>query len=79
MKHATWKWFVIRRFLLILLLLTLSEKMLNFLYDGVIYPWIGEVLHFRFFMMDLENGQTVGLLIRGGAYLAAMGILFFIK
>lgn len=74
MKHATWKWFVIRRFLLILLLLTLSEKMLNFLYDGVIYPWIGEVLHFRFFMMDLENGQTVGLLIRGGAYLAAMGI-----
>lgn len=74
MKHETWKWFLIRRFLMILILLALSEQMLNLLYEGIIYPWLGETLHFRFFMMELERGQTVGLLIRGAAYLAAMGI-----
>ena len=33
MKHATWKWFFIRRFLLILALVSFSEAALNLWYE----------------------------------------------
>lgn len=74
MKHKTWKWFLIRRFLLILIFVACSEKFLNYFYHALVYPWLNDVLHINFFMMKLESEQTIGLLFRGWLYLAVMGI-----
>ncbi len=43
MKHATWKWFFIRRFLLILALVSFSEAALNLWYEEAVYPWVEEI------------------------------------
>lgn len=74
MEHTTWKWFFIRRFLLILALVSLSEALLNLWYSSVVYPWMDKTLHVSFFMADGEGGQTIGMLLRGVAFLAVMGI-----
>ena len=73
MKHNTWKWFFIRRFLLLLILVSLSESLLNLFYSRIVYPWLEEVFHIGFFMADWEQEQTLGLLIRGVLYLSVTG------
>lgn len=74
MKHTTWKWFFIRRFLLILVLVSLSEYLLNIFYSTVFYPWLEQVFHINFFMAEWESEQTLGLLFRSMVYLAVWGI-----
>ena len=74
MKHATWKWFFIRRFLLILALVSFSEAALNLWYEEAVYPWVEETFHISFFMANGGSGQTVGMLLRGVAFLAALGV-----
>lgn len=73
MKHNTWKGFLIRRFLLILAFVACSEKLLNYFYHALVYPWLNDVLHINFFMLEWENEQTIGLLFRGWLYLAVVG------
>ena len=73
MKHATWKWFFIRRFLLILALVSFSEAALNLWYEEAVYPWVEETFHISFFMANGGSGQTVGMLLRGVAFLTALG------
>lgn len=74
MKHTTWKWFFIRRFLLILVLVSLSESLLNIFYHKIFYPWLEQVFQINFFMAEWESEQTLGLLLRGIFYLAVWGI-----
>lgn len=74
MEHKAWKWFFIRRFLLILALVSLSEWLLNLFYHNCLYPWLEEVFHIRFFMAGWEDGQSISLLLKGVLYLAARGI-----
>ena len=74
MKHTTWKWFFIRRFLLILALVSFSEAALNLWYEEAVYPWVEETFHISFFMANGGSGQTVGMLLRGVAFLAALGV-----
>ena len=74
MKHTTWKWFVIRRFLLILVLVSLSESLLNIFYRTVFYPWLEQVFHINFFMAEWESEQTLGLLFRSIVFLAVWGV-----
>ena len=74
MEHKAWKWFFIRRFLLILALVSLSEWLLNLFYHNCLYPWLEEVFHIRFFMAGWEDGQSISLLFKGVLYLAARGI-----
>lgn len=73
MKHNTWKGFLIRRFLLILAFVACSEKLLNYFYHALVYPWLNDVLHINFFMLEWENEQTIGLLFRGWLYLVVVG------
>lgn len=74
MEHKAWKWFFIRRFLLILTLVSLSEGLLNLYYRTCLYPWLEEVFHIRFFLAGWEDGQSISLLFKGIFYLAARGI-----
>ena len=74
MKHTTWKWFFIRRFLLILVLVSLSESLLNIFYHKIFYPWLEQVFQINFFMAEWESEQTLGLLLRSIFYLAVWGI-----
>lgn len=74
MKHTAWKWFLVQRFFIIMIFVAFSEKLLNILYDKVVYPWMEHTLHINFFMMDLESEQTITLLLRGVIYLAIIGI-----
>ncbi|MCI8483641.1 MAG: HAMP domain-containing histidine kinase [Lachnospiraceae bacterium] len=74
MKHTTWKWTFIRRFLLILILVSVSEGLLNLMYDRAVYPWLEQALHIRFFMTNWESEQTIGLLVQGTLYLAVQGL-----
>lgn len=73
-KHKTWKWFLVQRFLLILIFVAGSEKLLNYFYHAVAYPWLRDVLHINFFLIEWEDEQTIGLLFRGWLYLAIVGI-----
>ncbi len=74
MKHSTWKWFLIRRFLLLLILVSLSENLLNLFYGRMFYPWLKEVFHINFFMTEWEQEQTLGLLIRGVIYFSVTSL-----
>ena len=74
MSKKEWKWFLVKRFLLILLLVSFSEQMLAAIYEQMIFPWLSNTLHIDFFTAGLENGQTIGALLRGGCYLAVMGL-----
>lgn len=74
MERKAWKWFFIRRFLLILALVSLSEWLLNTFYRTCLYPWLEEVFHVQFFMAGWEDGQSISLLFKGILYLAARGI-----
>ncbi len=68
MKHSKWKWFLIRRFLILLILVSLIENLLNLFYGKMFYPWLEETFHINFFMAEWEQEQTLGLLIRGVIY-----------
>lgn len=74
MKNTTWKRFLIRRFLLILVLVGLSEKLLNLCYGGVVYPWLEHTLHMEFFLTELGSEQNIIALCQAGLYLGFMGI-----
>ena len=74
MKHNTWKWFLIRRFLLILILVSLSESLLNLFYGRMFYPWLEEKFHINFFMAKWEQEQTLGLLLRGVIYFSVTSL-----
>lgn len=65
---------MIRRFLLILVFVSLSEELLNVIYEQVVFPWMSQSLHIDFFTAGMENGQSIDALLRGGVYLAAMGV-----
>ena len=74
MEKKEWKWFLVRRFLQILILVSLSEWFLGILYDNWFFPWLSDTMNIQFFGAGWENGQTIGVLLRGGLYLAVMGI-----
>lgn len=74
MNTVEWKKFLIRRFLLILVFVSLSEELLNVIYEQVVFPWMSQSLHIDFFTAGMENGQSIDALLRGGVYLAAMGV-----
>lgn len=74
MNNKEWKIFLIKRFLLILFLVSMSERLLNGIYEEAVFPWLSDYLHIEFFTAGLESGQSVSALCRGGLYLAVMGI-----
>ena len=74
MKHKEWKGFLVKRFLLILVFVSVSEWLINGFFDKVLFPWLSDTLHFEFFLADLEEGMSIGVLVRGGLYLAVSGI-----
>lgn len=74
MNNKEWKKFLIKRFLLILLLVSISERLLNGIYEEVVFPWLSDYLDIEFFTAGLESGQSISVLCRGGLYLAVMGI-----
>lgn len=74
MNTSEWKKFLIKRFLFILIFVSLSEKLLNGIYEQIVFPWMSESLHIDFFTAGMENGQNIEALLRGGVYLAVMGI-----
>lgn len=74
MKHTDWKWFLIKRFLLILILVGISERLLNGIYDKMIFPWLSDTMHIQFFAAGLEDGQPIGTLLKGMVYLAVRGM-----
>ncbi len=74
MNTAEWKKFLIRRFLLILVFVSLSEELLNIIYEQIVFPWMSETFHIDFFTAGMENGQSIDMLLRGGVYLAVTGI-----
>ncbi|MEY8390079.1 sensor histidine kinase [Lachnospiraceae bacterium] len=74
MKHKEWKGFLVKRFLMILALVSFSEWLLNGFFDKVLFPWLSDTLQIDFFMAGMENGLTIGVLIKGGLYLAITGL-----
>lgn len=74
MNHAEWKKFLIKRFLFILILVGLSESLLDWLYEGIVFPWLSDSLHIEFFEAGLGEGLSIDALCRGVLYLAVMGI-----
>ena len=74
MNTADWKRFLIKRFLLILVFVSISEELLNGIYDQIVFPWMSDTFHIDYFTAGMENGQSIDALLRGGAYLAVMGI-----
>ncbi len=74
MNHAEWKKFLIKRFLFILILVGISESLLDWFYEGVVFPWLSDSLHIEFFAVGMEGGLSIEVLCRGVLYLAVMGI-----
>lgn len=74
MGHKEWKRFLIRRFLLILVFVSISEWLLSGFYESVLFPWLSDTLKIQYFMAGMGNGLTIGRLLRGGLYLAITGI-----
>ncbi|MCI9081989.1 MAG: hypothetical protein HFI70_06685 [Lachnospiraceae bacterium] len=74
MKHKEWKRFLVRRFLMILILVSISQWLLNRFFDNALFPFLSDLLQVDFFMSGLENGLNIGILLRGGLYLAVTGI-----
>ena len=74
MNNKEWKKFLIKRFLLILFLVSMSEWILNGIYEEAVFPWLSDNLHIEFFTAGLESGQSISALCRGGLYLAVVGI-----
>ncbi len=74
MNTAEWKKFLIRRFLFILVFVSLSEELLNIIYEQIVFPWMSETFHIDFFTAGMENGQSIDALLRGGVYLAVTGV-----
>lgn len=74
MNNSEWKRFLTKRFLFLLILVGLSENLLNGFYEGVVFPWLSDSLHIDFFTAGMEKGLSIDALCRGGLYLAVMGI-----
>lgn len=74
MNNSEWKKFLIKRFLFILVLVGISENLLNRFYEGIVFPWLSESLHIDFFAAGMDNGVSIDVLCRGVLYLAVMGI-----
>ncbi len=74
MEHKEWKRFLVGRFLLILVLVSISEWMLSGLYEVVLFPWLADALQIEYFMAGMGNGLTIGRLLKGALYLAVTGI-----
>ncbi len=74
MDNREWKKYLIKRFLFILFLVSLSERAMNGLYEEIVFPWLSDSMHIDFFTAGMENGQNISALCRGGLYLAVMGV-----
>lgn len=74
MNNSEWKKFLIKRFLFILILVGISENLLDRFYEGIVFPWLSDSLHIEFFAAGMENGVSIDVLCRGVLYLAVMGI-----
>lgn len=74
MDNKEWKRFLIKRFLIILFFVSVSERLLSGFYEGVVFPWLSDSLHIDFFTAGLDKGLSISALCRGGLYLAVMGI-----
>ena len=74
MNNSEWKKFLIKRFLFILILVGISENLLDRFYEGLVFPWLSDSLHIEFFAAGMENGVSIDVLCRGVLYLAVMGI-----
>lgn len=74
MNTGEWKKFLIKRFLVILVFVSLSEELLNVIYEQIVFPWMSDTFHIDFFTAGMETGQSIDALCRGGLYLAVMGV-----
>lgn len=74
MNNSDWKKFLIKRFLFLLILVGISENLLDRFYEGIVFPWLSDSLHIEFFAAGMENGVSIDVLCRGVLYLAIMGI-----
>lgn len=74
MNNSDWKKFLIKRFLFLLILVGISENLLDRFYEGIVFPWLSDSLHIEFFAAGMENGVSIDVLCRGALYLAIMGI-----
>lgn len=74
MNTGEWKKFLIKRFLMILVFVSLSEELLNVIYEQIVFPWMSDTFHIDFFTAGMETGQSIDALCRGGLYLAVMGV-----
>ena len=74
MEHKEWKRFLVGRFLLILVLVSISEWLLGGWYEAVLFPWLSDTLQIEYFLAGMGNGLTIGRLLKGALYLAVTGI-----
>ncbi len=74
MKHKEWKGFLVKRFLMILFWVSISEWLLSGFFDKIFFPWLSDTLQIEFFMAGMDSGLTIGVLLKGGLYLTVTGI-----
>lgn len=64
------KWFLIKRFLVVMLFILISEEVIGMLYDNCIIPWISSFWENQQITIT-SNGSPIALLLYGFLYLIA--------
>lgn len=73
-ENTELKWFLIRRFLLILVLVGISERLLNVLLGNVVYPWLQDIMKIDLLMEKMNRGSGLMNLCKIILWLALSGI-----
>lgn len=63
------RFFLMKRFLFLLILVGIAEGILNLLFHGVVYPWIEQVFGLSHYLEDVTLSGTVALVLQGFFYL----------
>ena len=73
-RNKKLKGFLIKRFLIILLFVAVSEMLINVLYNSVVYPWLADNIKINIFMTKVSAGGAIVTFGKGILWVLAHGI-----
>ena len=56
------KWFLIKRFLIVMLLILISEELIGLLYDKLVIPWVSLLLRSQHISVTSSGSPVVSIL-----------------
>lgn len=64
-ENSRLKGFLIKRFLMILLFIAVSEMLINILYNQIVYPWLSDTMKINLFITKVNVGESLATLGKG--------------